>query len=78
METLREFCRNIECYGGIQELFRALNEVSPEYANEVEQIYIDALEGVVIMFFLYDAVMNRVMNGLSDKSKSQVNDNKMA
>lgn len=46
-EALKEFSRNIKSYGGIQKLFKALNETSPEYAQEIEQIYIQAIEGII-------------------------------
>lgn len=45
--VIKEFYRNIKSYGGIQKLFEALNKISPEYANEIEQIYIKAIKEIL-------------------------------
>lgn len=43
MEILAEFAKNIKVYGGIRKLFAELEKISPEYAEQVEKTYIQAI-----------------------------------
>ena len=45
--TLQNFLESIEVYGGIQELFKEMNDISPQYAKELEKVYIEAIRKAV-------------------------------